>query len=157
MFIDQSGILSQILTWISDCVGLLVMEPLPRILKKMDEFLNNVKVSSKQLYLYNSIAEGVQITENWGRKFPFLNRDEECQEFGNMLCKLEAGRGKGWDVYKRNFQIPLCLGLSGIGKTTFARRAIGKVDSSKCLNPDFIKSMQNSEHTLNVRLGMEYL
>ena len=39
-----------------------------------------------------------------------------------LFAKMESYRGdKGVETYKRLFQIPVCVGLPGIGKTRFAR------------------------------------
>ena len=82
-----------------------------------------------------------------------MNREDECVKFGNMLYELEKCRSRDWEEIKRLIQIPLCIGLSGIGKTTFARRAIEKIDSSRCENPEFINSLKDPLQTLNIRLG----
>ena len=101
--------------------------------------------------------------DDFGDKFPFLNREEECVEFANLICNMEKVRlralqncGEGWEKYKRNVKIGLIMGLSGLGKTAFARRAIYEVDVSKLHVDDrnFIASFRTEESLLNIRVGM---
>ena len=62
-----------------------------------------------------------------GYWFPFMNREEQCKQLIRHLASLDKLRGKPWDIAKRNAHVPVCAGMSGIGKTRFARSAVEHV------------------------------
>ena len=66
-----------------------------------------------------------------GLSFPFVNREAESSELFNAIAKLDELRAKVEDLYdssidhvKHEVSIPICQGISQIGKTTFARKGL---------------------------------
>jgi hypothetical protein len=56
---------------------------------------------------------------------PFLNRVHECAQLVKAFHNLWSLRGRvSWQDRKPYVEIPVVVGISGLGKTTFARKAV---------------------------------
>jgi hypothetical protein len=95
-------------------------------------------------------------TEEIGLYFKYVQRSDElaslreafaCQEtqriksMGRALRELDAT----WERYKRGITVPVCMGLSGIGKSRFARMA-GKICADEL-------TAQGLRNIANIRIG----
>lgn len=88
-------------------------------------------------------VDEVPATVWWGQAghhFRFVNREEQCLELLEVLCRLErlrlrastiAAEGR-WEALKREAVVPVCTGMPGLGKTRFARDAIFHLARSAC-------------------------
>lgn len=102
-----------------------------------------------------------------GRCFPLLNRDHEARQIFDTFARQERTRQEAlanyesnhlaWESLKRTIHFPVCFGLSGLGKTTIARRAVDHVlglkGHSKPLDPALYDKVQDPLKVLNIRIG----
>eukprot|EP00047_Mylnosiga_fluctuans_P019465 m.82778 g.82778 ORF g.82778 m.82778 type:complete len:935 (-) comp8136_c0_seq1:1199-4003(-) len=57
-----------------------------------------------------------------GFTFHFVNRVEECKIMLSVFYNMERWRGKSF--HKRDLRVPYTIGLSGVGKSRFARECV---------------------------------
>ena len=59
------------------------------------------------------------------KNFLFANREKECEELVSRFAEMDLIRRENtYEDVKRKLYIPLCVGLPGLGKTSFARIAV---------------------------------
>jgi hypothetical protein len=106
-----------------------------------------------------------------GKIFPFLNRTESVRQMFHCIqrqemCRrraieLQESRRNAWEELKRLIEVPVCLGLAGLGKTTLARRAVHDhataVADAIVEDPEadiaFIEEMKDKDNMVNIRIG----
>ena len=120
--------------------------------------LLNAFQDKKRLSLDSNLVVSDVFPEFVGQTFPFLNREAECLEYATALWTMyKAGKMPiSEDIKKRLLSIPVIVGLSGLGKTTFARKAFERDLAIKCDSEEdegfknFVEVMRAS---LNIRIG----
>ena len=84
-----------------------------------------------------------------GQYFPFVNREVECALLKEQIILMDSCFGKSFNEVKSIFPLIACLGFSGIGKTTFIRKAL--------LNVKFPNKLYlNSESRLNIDIDSKF-
>jgi len=90
-----------------------------------------------------------------GKNFPFLNRVKESSEYAKVMYNMSLlNRKSVFDNFKRKMCVPVIMGLAGLGKTTFVRKAFEH--SLETIAPvegglqDFVVAMKSA---LNIRIG----
>ena len=82
-----------------------------------------------------------------GNNFRFVNREAECKQLVTRFGKMDLLRGnRDFDQLKRDLFAPLCIGLSGLGKTRFARVAVTSLvrKATGVLSPTLVQMLQSS-------------
>ena len=109
-----------------------------------------------------STAE-LHLPDDIGERFPFFNREDESKQLADLTYDMEKIRTESlnnnltYDQLKRGIVVPVTMGLSGLGKTTFARRAImdrsaGFLDENT--DSTFRQFIDNlNSNCLNIRVG----
>jgi len=113
--------------------------PAPGIKKSQIQRLKNFcaayTTSAKALRRISLDPTPAELTaRNIGHGFTFVNRDNECQKLFDSLLSMYLLRPDfNYEDMKRMVRFPVCLGISRIGKTTFARKNFHRYsDESFC-------------------------
>jgi hypothetical protein len=110
------------------------------------------------------------VTTLIGTRFPFTNREKQCIMFSDVLydkqekirkmCVDDNSSRDKWETFKREIHVPVILGLSGIGKTSFARCAL-PIQAKKSSSVEdvqkrtFFEEFKDEINYLNVRIGLD--
>lgn len=95
-------------------------------------------------------ADELPAFDYMGQDFLFVNRETECKQLVTRFGEMDSIRGYGnLDQLKRNLLAPLCIGLSGIGKTRFAHVAVTSlVRKATGLSSPTLEQMLESSNTV---------
>lgn len=99
-----------------------------------------------------------------GTCFPFLNRTESSVAIVNVFKEqdrvrkraikaLKSGNASTWETFKRAIKFPLCMGLSGCGKSTAARKAVPVYLETVKERTAFDENLATAAKKCNYQLG----